>query len=205
MECRQLNHLYLSLCVLMVYTNLAPKDCAAQGSEQHCNQWKYEGYHCVPKDNCDVDGYEIDEEIFDNEIRDSKNILTSSFNPEFVPADYTCDTDSEICCRKSTFFGKPEPIIRPRDFCEYDCDRYTDYGYKCVEGDSCGSDRYFLDESEIEIPRDSIRTVNDLRLVSSFGSRMSCKSTAEVCCRDATFYGQPEPPGKRIVYWKTYH
>ena len=62
MEGRQLNHLYLSLCILMVYTNFETKDCAAQGSEQHCNQWKYEGYHCVPKDNCDVDGYEIDEE-----------------------------------------------------------------------------------------------------------------------------------------------
>ena len=172
-----------------------------------CSKFEFTGYQCVSKDACGNDGYTIDDLVDKSEIRTNVGQLRNNFNLNFVSAKYSCPKSaSDICCRKSSFYGVPEPVIK--DIVEYQefCDEYSSYGYQCVTDDKCNLDGYTVDNSiagEISI-RELYASENN------FGSKLSCDLVSSIgqvssslltCCRNSSFFGEPEPPGTFYAYY----
>jgi hypothetical protein len=166
----------------------------AKRGTQPCSKFQFEGYHCIPEDKCGSDHYEIEDTIVFDQIR-SAAVLLNTVNIDFDPSVYYCESESDICCRKSEFFGQLEPVIRTLVHQEYDCEDFTDFGYDCVDELQCGEDGYYEDENN------SGRVFP--RSVFSFASSMSCECTDRVrsgfeslvCCKKASFFHKREPPG----------
>ena len=162
-----------------------------------CSKFQFEGYHCLPEERCGFDYYEISDSISVAEIRSAeKELFKNSINQDFDPSQYTCELDTDVCCRKPEYYGKPEPVIRDLVESEYCCQDYRNYGYECVE--ECGEDGYYEGDTQSEslVPRSLI----------SFAKKMSCQSVANscseprsssVCCRKASFFSSPEPEGNQ--------
>ena len=198
-------YIHFVLFSLLTYGGILSTECRPQDNRnidtrnkraiQPCSKFSFEGYHCVPEDKCNYDGYEIDDTVEYNEIRAGAQTILSTLNNDFDATQYSCDSDFEICCRKTEYFGEPEPIIRPLQIQEYDCEQFEDFGYQCVGELECGEDGYYIDD----IASDALTP----RTFGSFASRMSCKCIDKVrngfqdrvCCRKSTFFNAPEPPG----------
>ena len=195
--CSRLNFDILILCTLIVYVQSMTANVNIP-----CTKFQFEGYHCVPKDKCGHDNYEISEignVIPDEDIRKlGKELFKSSLNQDFDPTKYGCELDTDICCRKPEYYGKSEPVIRDLVETEHCCQDYKEYGYECVE--ECADDGYYDDdEDEISlIPRSVISIANRL---SCQGTGESCSGaeSSRVCCRKASFFGSPEPDGKLSI------
>ena len=171
-------------------------------SVQPCSKFKFEGYHCIPAEKCGHDYYEIDpnNEVSRDQIRSVATLL-NTVNVNFDPSEYYCESETDVCCRKADYFGQVEPIVRSLTDEEYDCDDFTNFGYDCVDELICGDDGYYEDGTSVAdvLPRSTF----------SFASVMSCQCTDRVrkgfeslvCCRKASFFGRPEPPGIHIYIY----
>ena len=198
----------LRFCILLLCYNVLPNNCSPQhnrnginGGRQPCSKFSFEGYLCTPRDKCSYDGYTVDTPIDKDEIRTGISNLLNTFNSDFNAAEYGCDSRAETCCRNSSFYGKPEPVIRDIVEVQYACDGYTSFGYECVNEYECDADGYTVD--------DSISGGLGVRTTGSYASRLSCDclsdstirqgfSSSIVCCRKSSFFGKPEPPGTII-------
>ena len=164
------------------------------GTPPPCSKFEFTGYQCVSKDACGNDGYTIDDLVDKSEIRTNVGQLRNNFNLNFVSAKYSCPKSaSDICCRKSSFYGVPEPVIK--DIVEYQefCEEYLSYGYQCVTDDKCNIDGYTVDNSiagEISIRELYAGEIN-------FGSKLSCDLVSSIgqvnsplltCCRNSSFF-----------------
>ena len=195
--------------ILLIYNDaIIPTTSSPQGNRnevsrdkrgtQPCSKFQFEGYRCIHEDKCGTDHYEIDDAIVDNQIRSVKTLL-NTVNIDFDPSEYYCESETDICCRKSDYFGQLEPVIRDLVDKEYDCEDFTNFGYGCVDELQCGDDGYYEDENNSDrvFPRS----------VFSFASSMSCECADRVrsgfeslvCCRKASFFNDREPPGIYII------
>ena len=168
-----------------------------------CSRFDFEGYLCVHRDNCGNDGYTVDDAVDSSEVRNSIARLRNLFNPDFESAEYQCPSKSSVCCRKSSFYGKPEPIIRDVVEEQQLCSEYANHGYYCIEDFECGDDGYTIDHS---IDGDEV----GVRSSGSFATSLSCETVSDfvdlrqdaymTCCRNSSYYGLPEPDGKYIPF-----
>ena len=170
---------------LIVCTNIT----TSNADSQPCSRFNFEGYLCTPRENCADDGYLVDDTINEEQIR--TGLRRKIHNSGFEPSAYYCNLDTEICCRNSSFYGIPEPIIRDLEEFQFSCSSYAKHGYKCVNEDECADDGYtFTDSLDGRL---GIRT--------NSASSLTCDSirqgfsSSQVCCRDSKFFGSPVPPG----------
>ena len=195
----------ISLCIFFIQCNVITKSDNANLSSskinkdrQICSKFRFEGYFCTKRETCGYDGYTVEGAIDSAEVRSDITNLRNIFNSDFHSAEYACDSPSDICCRNSSYYGMPEPVVRELVEIQYACEDYASYGYHCVEDDQCGGDGYFID--------DIISGGLEVRLgsIGSKALKLSCKcsnsiskdpSSRTFCCRNSTFYGTPEPPG----------
>ena len=209
MNNKLLNSLCLRFCILLICCNVVPHNCSPQHNRnrrnvgrQPCSKFRFEGYFCTPIENCGYDGYTIDDSLNSDELRTGITDLLSgnTFNSDFDADEYGCDSPLDICCRNSSFYGKPEPIIRDLVEVKYPCEDYAFFGYDCVDEDECADDGYTID--------DSVSGGLGVRSTGSYASRLSCDCSSSlrqglfsstVCCRKFSFFGKPEPPGKKFL------
>ena len=203
----------LTTCICLLYLSSFLSQCRSQRNKNRrkgqipCSRFNFTGYSCVSKDSCGNDGYTIDDAVDKTEIRTNIGKLRNNFNPDFVSAKYSCPKrQTDICCRKSSFYGIPEPVIK--DVIEYQqfCEQYSSYGYRCVTEDACGIDGYTVDGSisggisirELSINENSFLSKLSCDVVSSVG-RVS--SPLLTCCRNSSFFGIAEPPGMYYMFY----
>ena len=199
--------IYWKLYVCYLYLSIVLIQCNSQRKrfkrrrQIPCSKFEFTGYQCVSKEACGNDGYTIDDLVDKAEIRTNVGQLRNNFNLDFVSAKYSCsNSERDICCRKSSFYGIPEPVIK--DIVEYEqfCDTYSSYGYLCVPDDQCGSDGYTVDNGvngdvtirDFTIKEDNFASKLSCDVVSSIG-RVS--SSLLTCCRNSSFYGVADPLG----------
>ena len=199
--------IFLITFVCLLYLSVFLTQCSSQRKRNRkkaqipCSRFEFTGYQCVSRDTCGNDGYTIDDAVDQTEIRTNVGQLRKHFNLDFVSAKYSCpNSESDICCRKSAFYGIPEPVIK--DIVEYQqfCDQYSSYGYRCVTEGQCGSDGYTIDDVVSDVLSIRETSVNE----NSFVSKLSCDvvssvgrvgSSLQSCCRNSSFFGLEEPPG----------
>ena len=203
MRDKQSQTVNLIVKTIIVYLIVIPSTGSSQRNKNFgrkkrvpCSQFNFEGYLCVKKDNCGNDGYTVDDAVDSSEVRTSVSFLRNTFNPDFESAEYRCNSRSDICCRKSSFYGKPEPILRDVVEVQHLCRQYRSYGYYCIDEGECGDDGYTID--------DSISGGVAVRSIDSFSTKLSCNLVPKsgrsslssmVCCRNSSYFGLQEPPG----------
>ena len=190
---------------------MIPNNCNPQRNRneinygrQPCSRFGFEGYFCIPREKCGIDGYTVDGAIDMVEVRTDITVLRNTFNRDFDASEYFCDSNADICCRNSSFYGKPEPVIRDLVEFQYVCEQHASFGYECVDEYECDYDGYtIVDTISGGL---GIRKYKNV-YTSSYASRMSCDSVSAirqgfssslVCCRNSSFFGKPEPPGIQI-------
>lgn len=189
--------IYLS--VLSTNSNSQRTRNKLRRGEIPCSRFAFEGYLCINRDKCGNDGYTVDDAVDTSQIRTSVGKLRHTFNLDFVSAQYTCNSRFDVCCRQSSYYGIPEPVIRDVIEIQHFCDQYSSFGYLCTEQQECGDDGYTIEDSisgglAIRGEGGSI----------SFASKLTCDSvsmvgrvhsSSMVCCRNTTYFGIDEPTG----------
>ena len=200
--------LQLTFYITLIYLSVLQNNSKAQKTRNKsrkgqipCSKFAFEGYLCINRNKCGNDGYTVDDAVDTSQIRTNVGGLRHTFNLDFVSAQYSCASRTDICCRKSSYYGIPEPVIRDVVEIQHFCDQYNSFGYLCVEEYECGDDGYTIE--------DSITGGLGVRGSNSFASKLTCDllsavgqvhSSSMACCRNSTYFGIEEPTGKHIKY-----
>ena len=177
---------------------------------QSCSQIRSDGYECTLRKYCGADGYieknpnaikselvahVVDDHVLDDSYALDEDYAEDDYNFEdyyeqsFNASEYLCENEREdVCCRKTLFFGRPPPVIRDIVEPEHNCDNYAEFGFECVEEQSCDEDGYIKTEQHINEEL-GIRQVQD----GVNPSALPCSNprmgwSQRVCCRRTEFY-----------------